>query len=192
MCFKCLQIKLHFIFCLISGMCCWYENQFGIKGDLVFGVYILGSVPIWDAKTGKLLCHVDSFTGPEKSISVSGNYIIISSPMEVAIYNECNEQGLVLVAEKDVTSLGLQYLSCANSHDVLESDYDIQFIHRNLVGVKMAQNVLVICYIINDIHRECCTIKLAFVPMRDSKGKITSIYFLMFLDKIHLMSGFNK
>ena len=158
-------------------MCCWYENQFGIIGDLVFGVYILGSIPIWDAKTGKLLYHADSFTGPEKSISVTGNDITIYSPMEVAIYRVCNEQGLVLVAEKDVTSLGLKYLSCANSYDVLESDYDIQFIHRNLVGVKMVQNVLVICYIINDINRECCTIKLAFVPMRDDKGKITNILF---------------
>ena len=182
----------HLFFSLISGMFCWYENQFVIKGDRAFGICMSGSVPIWDAKTGKLLCHVDSFTGPEKSISVSGNDIIISSPMEVAIYKECNEQGLVLVAEKDVTSLGLQYLSCANSHDVLESDYDIQFIHRNLVGVKMAQNVLVICYIINDIHRECCTIKLAFVPMRDNKGKNSDICFLKFLDKIHPMSRFNK
>ena len=92
--------------------------------------------------------------------------------MEVAIYKESNEQGLVLVEEKDLTSLGLEYLSYVNFHNDLDFDYNTQFIHRNLVGVKMIQNVLVVCLIINDVNRECCTIKLAFVPIRDSKGKI--------------------
>ena len=155
-------------------MFCWYENQFVIKGDRAFGICMSGSVPIWEVKTGKLLFYADSFTGLEKSISVTGNDIIISTPMEIAIYKESNEQGLVLVGEKDVTSLQLEYLSCAYHQNNLESDYNIQFIHRNLVGVKVIQNVLVICYSINDVNRECCTIKLAFFPMSDNKGKNTN------------------
>ena len=160
-------------------MFCWYENQFVIKGDRAFGICMSGSVPIWEVKTGKLLFYADSFTGLEKSISVTGNDIIISTPMEIAIYKESNEQGLVLVGEKDVISLGLEYLSYANFHNDLDFDYNTQFIHRNLVGVKMIQNVLVVCYIINDVNREWCTIKVAFFPIRESKGKnsVNTLFF---------------
>ena len=184
--FNILMVSLNCMF--VSGMFCWYENQFAIIGARVFAVCMSGSVPIWDAKTGKLLCYADSFTGPEKSISVAGSDVIIWTPMEAAVYRESKEQGLKLVTEKDLTSLGLEYLNCSNFDD-LESDYSIQFIHRNLVGVRMIQNV---CYTINDVNRECCTIKLAFVPMKDVKGKKKHKRTFCVLENIHICRDIDK
>ena len=151
-----------------SAMQFWYAHQLAIKEDQIFAVSASGNIPVWDAKSGQHLYSIDTFPGPEKGIQIAGNDVIISSPLEVAIYREANCKKLDLV---DLSTLGLDYLNGGKYVEIeSEDDYSIQFVYRNLVGVQMIQNVLVICYTVNDVNRESCLVQLAFLPMNKNQG----------------------
>ena len=158
-------------FSQFSEMILWYEQQLAIKDDRVFAVSALSTIPVWDLKTGQFLYNLDTYPGPEKGIQIFGSSIVVWTPMEAAIYKEDTNKKLKLSSEQDLTMLGLDYLT-AGQLDESGDEYSIQFIHRNLVGVQLIQNVLAICYIINDVNRDSCLVKLAFLPMKQTKGKI--------------------
>ena len=162
------KLTLFFPMQFFSVMLFWYAHQLAIKEDQIFAVSASGNIPVWDAKSGKLLYSIDTYPGPEKGIQIAGNDVIISSPMEVAIYREANYKKMDIV---DLSTLRLDYLNGRKNAEIeTEDDYSIQFIYRNLVGVHIIQNVLVVCYTVNDANRESCLVKLAFLPLIKNKG----------------------
>jgi hypothetical protein len=60
--------------------------------------------------------------------------------------------------------------------DESEEEEEIDFY---LVGIGLSQNVFVVCYLINNSTKDCCTIKLAFVTKKSCRGKIDFFRFFV-------------
>jgi hypothetical protein len=60
----------------------------------------------------------------------------------------------------------------SNNAESLEESEEEEEIDFYLVGIGLSQNVFVVCYLINNSTKDCCTIKLTFVTKNSCRGKL--------------------
>ena len=51
-----------------------------------------------------------------------------------------------------------------------DADGDAEVYH-DVVGVRLVQKVVVVCYTVNDVLMDTCDVRLAFIPMNFKKGE---------------------
>lgn len=150
-----------------------------VKNNLVFAMSMDNSIIVLDAQTGGNILFVINQFPPIDGFVVTDRNILVWSNRKLVNYKFGQKE-----CKPDTEFLNLDHFTSSNTFDTMldldMSDYSVSdddFVHDNedevyvdIVGVQLVQNVAVVCYTINDVFTDKCSIKLAFIPTSYKEG----------------------
>ena len=136
-----------------------FTGKVKIKDSTVYAVAMNNSVVAFDASSGNAnFVYSFGVEAPIEDLYISNRRLFVWSK------NQLICQNLKVQSPQDMACNMSErcYFKITND-DFVSTSEEPNEVYRDIVGVQVVQNVVVICYTINDVLQDTCEIKLAFL-----------------------------